>query len=62
MTILLSDVRAETKEQRWSQASEELGDTELLYADDTVLVGSEVLPIKTLLHSIEKHSVRYGLR
>ena len=61
MTALIMDAHAEAGEQRWSEASETLGDTELLYADDTPLIGSNKKSIEILLHAVENQSSRYNM-
>ena len=62
MTVLMEDVHDEVGNKRWSKAATELGDTKLLYADDTMLIGSDSKALQCLLQTIEKHSTRYGLR
>ncbi len=62
MTTMMFDVHRECGEKRWSEASKELGDTELIYADDAVLISSTKKPLQTLLQTIEKHAIRYGLK
>ena len=44
MTTMMHDVHEECGDKRWSEASRELGDTELIYADDTVLISSTKNP------------------
>lgn len=62
MTVLIHDAHANTEHQRWSQMSNILGDTELLYADDTLLVSSDKISMESLLHEIERQSARYGMK
>ena len=62
MTALIMDAHHECGASRWSSMSELLGDTELLYADDTLLVGSEKKAVEKLLHAIENQSNRYGMK
>ena len=61
MTALFRDVHEEVGEKCWTTAAQEAGPTELLYADDTLLVGSKAKPLNLLLKTIEKHSKRYGM-
>ena len=61
MTALFEDVHEEVGEKCSTTASREAGSTELLYADDTLLIGSKAKPLNLLLKTIEKHSDRYGM-
>ena len=36
--------------------------TDILYADDTMLVGKNERTLQLLLHPIERHARRYGLK
>eukprot|EP00973_Karenia_brevis_P092619 12413267-Karenia_brevis.AAC.1 len=38
-----------------------VGFTEVLYADDTILLGKDPKQIQEALHNIEDHSKKYGL-
>ena len=61
MTAMFADIHMEVREKCWTKAAEEAGSTELLYADDTLLIGSKTKPANELLKTIEKHSERYGM-
>ena len=53
MTAMFADVHEEVGKKCWSKTAEEAGSTELLYADDTLLIGSKTKPVNELLKTIE---------
>ena len=61
MTTMFMDIHNELGNKAWTKAAEELGTTSLLYADDTLLVGSSAKAVNAILATIEKHSDRYGM-
>ena len=62
MTVMFEDIHNEAGEKVWTKAAKEAGTTELLYADDTLLIGSKQKAINKLIEIIEKHSTRYGMK
>ena len=58
----MNDAHKEAGQGRWTEASNALGATELLYADDAMLIGSTKSAINKLLHAIENQSSRYGMK
>eukprot|EP00973_Karenia_brevis_P027510 3794549-Karenia_brevis.AAC.1 len=59
MTTLFHDVRRDSEERTDKPDGVEF--TEVLYADDTILLGKDVSQIQQTLHKIEEHSKKYGL-
>jgi hypothetical protein len=62
MTTMFHDIHTEVGEQIWTTAAQDIGTTELLYADDTLLISSNAKATNQLLKTIIKHSERYGMR
>jgi hypothetical protein len=61
MTALMMDVSNEVGNVE-TTASKDAGTTNLLYADDTLLISSTAATTNIMLAAIVKHSDRYGLR
>eukprot|EP00973_Karenia_brevis_P061849 8602596-Karenia_brevis.AAC.1 len=59
MTTLFHDVSNDANER--TDKPNGAGFTEVLYADDTILLGKDVTQIQQTLHKIEEHSKKYGL-
>ena len=59
---MFHDIHNEVGEQIWTTAAQDIGATELLYADDTLLISSNAKATNKLLKNIIKHSERYGMR
>ena len=59
MTVMFRDIHGDLGSTRGRL--EDLGFTELLYADDTALVTKNVHAMNRLLAQIEKHAAYYGL-
>ena len=62
MTAMFADVHAEAGKQVWTTAAKDVGSTDLLYADDTLLTSSTAKAANQLLETIIKHSKRFGMR
>ena len=58
MTTMFHDIHNEVGEQIWTTAAQDIGATELLYADDTLLISSNAKATSKLLKTIIKHSER----
>ena len=61
MSAMFLDIHEEVGDKCWTEAASDSGSTELLYADDTLLISSQVEQVNLLLKTIEKHSGRYGM-
>eukprot|EP00973_Karenia_brevis_P082330 11412911-Karenia_brevis.AAC.1 len=59
MTTLFHDVRRDGPERTDKPDGVEF--TEVLYADDTILLGKDIGQIQQTLHKIEEHSKTFGL-
>ena len=59
MTVLMRDAHIEAGEERRSEVSGLLGNTEALYADDTLLIGKSARTINIVLGEIELGSEKY---
>jgi len=62
MTTMFADVHAEAGKRVWTTAAKDVGSTDLLYADDTLLISSTAKAANQLLETIIKHSKRFGMR
>ena len=60
MTMLFHDVYQDTNKGK-QMKFQDIDFSDLLYADDTMLVSSRANPVNKMLHAIEKHSKRYNL-
>ena len=60
-TGMMQDVHADVGRKAWTKAAKEAGTTDLLYADDTVIISSKAKAVNTLIAAIKKHSERYGM-
>ena len=58
----MHDAHSEAGDKRWTESAMRLGDTELLYADDTLLIGSSHKALEPLLHAIENQPSKYGMK
>ena len=56
MTTMFHDIHKEVGEKVWTAAAQDMGATELLYADDTLLIRNTVNASNHLLATIIKHS------
>ncbi|MCS5642106.1 MAG: reverse transcriptase family protein, partial [Dehalococcoidia bacterium] len=61
MSAMFMDIHNEVGDKCWSDAAADAGSTELLYADDTLLISSQAKQVNLLIKTIEKHSDRYGM-
>lgn len=61
MTVLFFDIHSELGSKITPGMFELVNFTELLYADDTLLIGKRGKELNMLLESIGKHSTSYGL-
>ena len=61
MTALITDVYAELGDVD-TRASKDAGTSDLLYADDTLIISSDAKKANKILAAIVKHSERYGLK
>eukprot|EP00973_Karenia_brevis_P050124 6956210-Karenia_brevis.AAC.1 len=59
MTTLFHDVRGSGQDRTDKPDGVEF--TEVLYADDTILLGKDPGQIQQTLHRLEEHSQKYGL-
>ena len=62
MTAMFIDVHAEVANKVSTRAAKDINSTDLLYADDTLLIGSRPQPINLLIATVAKHSERYGMK
>ena len=63
MTVLLfHDVESEVGQQTMAQTMDLVDFSNILYADDTFLIGKRSRELNKILWAIEKHSSRYGMR
>ena len=56
------DVHVEVGKQISTRAAKDINSTDLLYADDTLLIESRPQPMNLLIATIAKHSERYGMK
>ena len=62
MTILFHDVEEEVGKKTIERTMDLVDFSNILYADDTFLVGKHSRELNKILHAIEKHSSRYGMK
>ena len=62
MTILFHDVEQEVGKEVIERTMDLVDFSNILYADDTFLVGKHSRELNKILHAIEKHSLRYGMK
>ena len=62
MTAMFLDVHAEVGEKVTNRAAKDINSTDLLYADETLLIGSKPQQMNLLIATIAKRSERYGMK
>ena len=62
MTVLFHDVKNEVGDRTMERCMDVVDFSNILYADDTFLVGKHSRELNRILAAIEKHSARYGMR
>ena len=62
MTVLFNDVHDELEGKLEEATFDFIDFIEILYADDTLLIGDNAKILNLLLAAIEKHSERYGMK
>ena len=62
MTVLFHDVQEEVGNKTMERAMDIVDFSNILYADDTFLAGKHARELNKILHAIEKHSSRYGMK
>ena len=62
MTVLFHDVEKEVGKKTMENCMDVVDFSNILYADDTFLVGKRSRELNKILWAIEKHSARYGMR
>jgi ribonuclease P/MRP protein subunit RPP40 len=62
MTVLFNDVEKEVGTQVMQNCMDVVDFSNILYADDTFLVGKRSKELNKILWAIEKHSARYGMK
>ena len=62
MTVLFHDVEKEVGETTMKRSMNIVVSFNILYADDTFLVGKHSRELNKILWAIEKHSERYGMK
>ena len=62
MTVLFNDVKDEVGAKAMGRAMDVVDFSNILYADDTFLVGKHSRELNKILWAIEKHSGRHGMK
>ena len=62
MTVLFHDVEGEVGQKTMEMTMDLVDFSNILYADDTFLIGKHSRELNKILAAIEKHSARYGMR
>ena len=62
MTVLFHDVHEELVGKLNNAKFDFIDFMEILYADDTLLIGDNAKILNLLIAAIEKHSERYGMK
>ena len=62
MSVMFFDIGLEVKDKVDDKLFFDIDFHNLLYADDTLIIGKRAREVNIILKAIEKHSSRYGLR
>ena len=62
MSVMFRDIKARLNTRRQNEPVDGIKFAEILYADDTLLVGDNSRILNLFVAAIEKHSYRYGMK